>query len=87
MEPSVPELLAEGVKLTAVGMTIVFGFLLLLVGILLGMSRLVSRLAPDQAVPERPVPPNLPGLASESDPRLAAAITAAVSYYRRNRRT
>jgi len=87
MEPSVPELLAEGVKLTAVGMTIVFGFLLLLVGILIGMSRLVSRLAPDQAVPDRPAPPNLPGSASEADRRLAAAIAAAVSFYRRGRRS
>ena len=87
MEPSVHELLAEGVKLMAVGMTIVFGFLLLLVGILLGMSRLISRLAPEQAVPERPAPPNPPGLATEADPRLAAAIAAAVSFYRRGRRS
>ena len=87
MEPTVPELLAEGVKLMVVGMTIVFSFLLLLVGMLFGMSRLASPLSPDQGVRAGSPTEGAPGLEVEVDARLAAAIVAAVSYYRRARQS
>jgi oxaloacetate decarboxylase gamma subunit len=81
MEPNVSELLLEGVGLMAVGMTIVFSFLLLLVGMLFGMSRVANRLAPPEVLAASGAP-----VAREDgaqDPRTAAVIAAALRYHRR----
>jgi oxaloacetate decarboxylase gamma subunit len=81
MEPNVSELLLEGVGLMAIGMTIVISFLLLLVGMLFGMSRLANRLAPPEvlAAPAATVPRG----DGAKDPRTAAVIAAALQYHRR----
>lgn len=76
------ELLLESLRLMAMGMGIVFGFLLLLVGILRLMSTLVVRLAPAELVPvavDAAAPPH----GSDHDD-LIAVITAALARYRRH---
>lgn len=83
MEPSVGELVLEGVGLMAIGMTIVFSFLLLLVGMLFAMSRLANRLAPPEAMPA--LPGAAPTVQGPQDPRTAAVIAAALRYHHRRR--
>jgi oxaloacetate decarboxylase gamma subunit len=87
MDVGTSELLMEGVWLMVTGMTIVFAFLLLLVGMLFGMSRLAAWLQPAGSAPEpaaapRPNPADAPGVA---DPRTAAVIAAALRYHRDHR--
>ncbi len=82
MQTSVAGLLVESLRLMAAGMTIVFAFLLLLVGLLTLMSRLAQRLAPEpppQDEPSRPAPGEG---ADGQDPARAAAIVAAIAHYR-----
>ncbi len=81
MEPTVAELLLEALKLMVIGMTTVYGFLLLLVGMLFGMSRLANRLSPPVPVTGGPATRNLQDGAEGR--RVAAAISAAVEYRRR----
>lgn len=77
-------MLVEGLMLMVVGMTIVFSFLLLLVGMLFGMSWLTARLAPEPVAAAADVAVGAPG---EGDARLAAAVSAAIHLYRlRHRR-
>ncbi|MFO1418512.1 MAG: OadG family protein [Methylotetracoccus sp.] len=81
MDTSLPEMLGAGLRLMAVGMGIVFAFLLLLVWVIEQASRLVRRFEAGPplegygvvAVPAVP--------ADEHD--LVAAITAAVDLYER----
>ncbi len=68
------ELLLESLRLLGVGMGIVFGFLLLLVGILRLMSALVLRFAPAELPPPHQTDPD----------DLIAVITAAIARYRRH---
>lgn len=76
------ELLLESLSLMAIGMGIVFGFLLLLVGILRGMSAFALKIAPAEPHPAAaPAALHTPG--SESDD-VIAVITAAVARYRRH---
>ncbi len=87
MEPAVVDLLIEGVGLMVIGMTIVFAFLLLLVGTLFLMSSLVAHLGP-KSQPLEALPggeAREPG-AGDEDPRLVAVIASAVSEYHRRRR-
>lgn len=88
MEPAVLDLLGEGVMLLVIGMTIVFAFLLLLVGSLFLLSALVARLGPKpppvEALPRGEA--GAPG-AGEADPRLVAVIAAAIREYRRRHRS
>jgi oxaloacetate decarboxylase gamma subunit len=87
MEPAVLDLLSEGVKLTVIGMTIVFAFLLLLVGALFLLSTLVARLGPRpqplEALPRGEA--RAPG-SGVADPRLGAVIDSAIREYRRRHR-
>lgn len=87
MEPTVTELLIEGLKLMMVGMTIVFGFLLLLVAMLFGMSGLASRLASDQAPADSGQSLPAFGGAGAADLRRVAVIAAAVRQYRYSHRS
>lgn len=86
MDASVGEMLVEGLKLMAVGMSIVFSFLLLLVGVLFGMSKMASRLVPESLVPAAEAAGmGASGTSGTEDSRIAA-IAAAVGYYRRRHR-
>lgn len=77
-------LLFESFMLMLIGMGIVYGFLLLLVGILRLMSALVLRLAPAEELQPTPSPAaaSLPADGSED---LIAVITAAIARYRAKR--
>ena len=77
-------LLFESFMLMLIGMGIVFGFLLLLVGILRLMSTLVLRLAPAEELHPTPSPAAAPPPADSSED-LIAVITAAVARYRARR--
>ena len=77
---NIPDLLMEGLRLMAIGMSIVFAFLLLLVGVMRVMSAVAMRLAPD---PGLAVAARIPGAAERDDSELIAVITAAVDRYRR----
>lgn len=67
------EMLSSGIELMLIGMGIVFGFLAMLVVVINTMSSLIERFFPDK--------PNL-GQTGE-DPRMIAAISAAVHQYRK----
>ncbi|MEA3276949.1 MAG: OadG family protein [Pseudomonadota bacterium] len=78
---AVTGLLMEGLRLMAIGMGIVFAFLLLLVGVLRVMSLAVMRFAPGEPAPAS-------GPVSEApvtDGELVAVITAAIARYREGR--
>jgi oxaloacetate decarboxylase gamma subunit len=85
METGVVDLLIEGVWLMVAGMTIVFSFLLILVGLLVQMSRAVARWGPAEPLPEASAT-DLPAGTAGGDPRVIAAITAAIHQYRRRHR-
>lgn len=75
--------LVVGVELMALGMGVVFGFLLVLVLSLRLMSRLSERLAPPVVVAIDTRPPT-PLMVSDHA-RLVAVISAAVARYRTSR--
>lgn len=72
-------MLGDGLMLMVVGMTIVFSFLLLLVGMLFAMSWLSARLAPQSAPP---FPDGGVAARGEANARLVAAVAAAIHLYR-----
>jgi len=82
MESSIGDLVASGVKLMLIGMSIVFSFLALLVGIISVSAKLFNRYSP-----EAPTHLSQPGAAHgsaasvETDGDLLAAITAAIRRY------
>jgi oxaloacetate decarboxylase gamma subunit len=79
-------LIGESLILMAIGMGIVFSFLLLLVVLLRAMSWLAERLSP--ALPEPSAagaPPPATGDASEAE--LVAVISAAINRYRSRHRS
>ena len=75
-----PDLLMDGLRLMAIGMGIVFAFLLLLVGVMRAMSAVAMRVAPE---PGLAVGDRVPAAAEQADSELVAVITAAVARYRR----
>ncbi len=76
------EVLGEGVRLMLAGMGVVFVLLTLLVLAVKAMSRLALAVGPPAAAPDAPAGPGM-----ESDgTELIAAITAAVTAYRRDAR-
>lgn len=78
------DLMLVGFKLMLLGMGIVFGFLVVLVFALRGMSILADWLAPETKEPAiagaRPVQP----IAQAHDEELVAVISAAVAKFRSN---
>jgi len=72
------EQMASGIELMFAGMGIVFLFLTMLVGAINLMSALVQRY-----FPEMPVSKSVPGITSDIDKSVVAAITAAVHMYRK----
>jgi oxaloacetate decarboxylase (Na+ extruding) subunit gamma len=77
-------LLFESFMLMLIGMGIVFGFLLLLVGILRLMSALILRLAPAEELQPAPSPVAAP-LPADGSEKLIAVISAAIARYRAQR--
>ncbi|NJD08373.1 MAG: oxaloacetate decarboxylase subunit gamma [Methylococcaceae bacterium] len=82
MEPTTGELLLSGIKLMLIGMTIVYLFLALLVGVIKQTSKWFQRDEPEsptQLQAPRPVPARggLPGRQE-----IVAAIAAAIHQYR-----
>ncbi|WP_432743599.1 OadG family transporter subunit [Methylobacter sp. G7] len=72
------ELMTSGIELMFTGMGIVFLFLTMLVGAIVLMSAVVQRY-----FPEMPVSRSVPGISSDIDKSVVAAITAAVHQYRK----
>ena len=75
-------LVIESLRLMAIGMGIVFSFLLLLVGILRSMSWVAQRLAPTEPPPLAPAA--LAAQVGQPD-ELIAVISAAIARYRDQR--
>jgi oxaloacetate decarboxylase (Na+ extruding) subunit gamma len=75
------DLLLESLRLMGIGMGIVFCFLMLLVALLKGMSRVASRLGPPEPLPTAGKPPS-----AVADDELVAVIGAAIAQYRARRR-
>ncbi|MEW6038316.1 MAG: OadG family protein [Pseudomonadota bacterium] len=82
MESSIPELLLAGSRLMLIGMTIVFLFLALLVGVIHATSRLIGRYSLEEPVALKPadVAP-VRSAGGEDEAEIVAAITAAIHRY------
>lgn len=82
MESSVGQLVASGLQLMLIGMSIVFLFLALLVWIIGITSRLVQRFSPELSA-SIPQPGNVYplGQENESEGELIAVISAAIHQY------
>jgi oxaloacetate decarboxylase gamma subunit len=80
----ITDMLMSGVKLMAVGMGIVFVFLLVLVFAMKGMSRLAMLLSERQGSAETLTYPTAGTAQGEANVRgdLIAVITAAITHYR-----
>ncbi len=79
------ELVVEGLWLMVIGMTIVYAFLMMLVGFLTLMSKAVARWAPEEPLPA--IPPAAAQTApAAGDPRLGAEISAAIQTHRTRHR-
>ncbi|SDX10764.1 OadG family protein [Thiocapsa roseopersicina] len=79
------ELVIEGLWLMVIGMTIVYAFLVLLVGVLTLMSKAVARWAPEEPLPAATAGGH--ALArTQDDKRLIAVIGAAIQAHRRRHR-
>ncbi len=72
------EQMTSGIELMFAGMGIVFLFLTMLVGAINIMSAVVQRY-----FPEVPMSKSVPGITSDIDKSVVAAITAAVHQYRK----
>lgn len=72
------EQMTSGIELMFTGMGIVFLFLTMLVGAINLMSAVVQRY-----FPEIPASKSVPGITSDIDKSVVAAITAAVHMYRK----
>jgi len=72
------EQMSIGIELMFAGMGIVFLFLTMLVGAINLMSAVVQRY-----FPEVPMSKSVPGITSDVDKSVVAAITAAVHMYRK----
>jgi oxaloacetate decarboxylase gamma subunit len=77
-------LMIESLRLMGIGMGIVFCFLLLLVGILRGMSWTAQRLAPPEQTPASAAAAAIAGQGDQSND-LIAVISAAIARYRAGR--
>jgi sodium pump decarboxylase gamma subunit len=76
----VTPLLQSGLEITAIGMSVVFVMLIMLVGIIRGMSAIAMRI---DSVATKSI--GVGGHAEINDDELITVITAAVAAYRKNR--
>lgn len=77
------DMIGEGLRLMLIGMSIVFGFLMLLVVFLRGMSWLAARVAPAEPHDGAAAPiPAAVGGAAAADTELVAVMAAALARYR-----
>jgi oxaloacetate decarboxylase gamma subunit len=85
MDTAGTELVVEGLWLMVIGMTIVYAFLMMLVGFLTLMSKAVARWAPEEPLPAIP-PAAAPTAPATGDARLGAVISAAIQAHRTRHR-
>jgi oxaloacetate decarboxylase gamma subunit len=80
---TIGEMLEQSAILTILGMAVVFVFLWIMIICMNGLGRLVHKMGWDKDIqpPEKGAPKNTGGTAS---PELTAAISAAVTEYRKN---
>lgn len=81
---AISEMLLSGLELMVLGMGMVFLFLALLILIMQGMSAFAARFAEEPPTTKVQTPLTVRD-GGVSDPRLIAAITAAVARYRADR--
>jgi oxaloacetate decarboxylase gamma subunit len=79
------DMLMSGLELMVLGMGIVFVFLTMLVVVMQGMSWVAARLQPEAPGERQPAPVHVTA-GHAADPRLIAAISVAVSRYRKSHR-
>lgn len=82
----VTELLLEGLRLMAIGMGIVFAFLLLLVAVLRFMSSAVARFVPELPALSGTTAGVARAAGAAEDQELIAVISAAIARYRADQR-
>jgi oxaloacetate decarboxylase gamma subunit len=80
---TIGEMLEQSAILTILGMAVVFVFLWIMIICMNGLGRMVHKMGWDKDIqlPEKSVPKNTGGTGS---PELTAAISAAVTEYRKN---
>lgn len=84
---AVSSLLTEAATLMLVGMVFVFTFLTLLIGGIEGIARFCRRFPGEQPASQEPTRSAAPSQDSdEHDPRVIAAISAAIHTHRQSRR-
>ena len=86
MDTAGTELVVEGLWLMVIGMSIVFTFLVMLVGVLTLMSKAVARWGPRETLPAA-IAGGHAVVRPQDDERLIAVIGAAIQAHRRRRRT
>jgi oxaloacetate decarboxylase gamma subunit len=86
MDTAGTELVVEGLWLMVIGMTIVYAFLMMLVGFLTLMSKAVARWATEEPLPVTSPAAAAPTAPAAGDPRLGAVISAAIQTHRTRHR-
>jgi oxaloacetate decarboxylase gamma subunit len=76
---TITEMLKQSAVLTALGMTVVFAFLWLMIICVNAAAALVRRMGWDKDITQ---PPAAPSAQKKQGPEITAAITAAVAEYR-----
>lgn len=76
------ELIAQGLSLMSLGMGVVFVFLTLLVLATGAMSKMITHYFPDPLPLTSTSSPPAPSDSSQTDPRILAAIKAAIAEHR-----
>ncbi|MDR1325152.1 MAG: OadG family protein [Treponema sp.] len=89
---NITEMFEQSAVLTLLGMGVVFGFLIILVVAITGMGKIVHAMGldkePEVAKPKAPLPAPaavvVASVVANQDSAITAAISAAVSTYRKN---
>jgi len=73
----------EGLKYMVLGMTTVFLFLLLMIYVLKLQTKLLNKFFPPKTASVAPVRPSAPSVASTEEEETIAAITAAITEFKK----